>query len=242
MDATKLMVKVAGRATEVASTAHGLPGGGIVVEALLGDLLKIQDEQAQALSRIEKDVQRLVGEPWLTAQLHLQECLLPDRPVELVVDSLRAASQHLRRAFAMHQKGGLPAAYAAFDLAIVLALLSDREASCFYARASVTAMTDAVNAAERAHKTASPRSRREKGYYIPVPGLAEEWLSMARSAELLCTDFSWLKDEHDRLLQGGPQDAVDDVRLRDRKNGIADPWWMPASRWAGTGWDAYDIS
>ena len=69
MDVLELSAKVAGGAVGATLTAHGVPGTGPAVEALLTSLLGIQEEQAAAVERIDAAVQRLVDGPWRTAGL-----------------------------------------------------------------------------------------------------------------------------------------------------------------------------
>ena len=55
MNLPELSTKVAASATNAALMAHGIPGGGPVVEALLTTLLQIQDEQSEAIRRIRRE-------------------------------------------------------------------------------------------------------------------------------------------------------------------------------------------
>jgi hypothetical protein len=132
MDVIDLTIRLASNAADVVAKGHGIPLGGAVFEALMRDLLQVQDEQTQTLLRIERDVERLIDGPWQTARLYLHECLLPGRSVDQIRESQRQAAKYLHQA--LGQQRGFPAAYAAFDLAIVLAALGDAEGSRFYAR------------------------------------------------------------------------------------------------------------
>jgi hypothetical protein len=134
-----LAVRVASRAVDAAA----FPGAGLVVESLLRDLLQLQDEQAQTLSRIERKVQRLIEGPWRTAHLRVREALLPGRSPEQVADCLNRASDDLRQALGL-QPDGFAGAYIAFDLAVLFAVLGDKVTSRFYAHESIRIATDEV--------------------------------------------------------------------------------------------------
>lgn len=142
MDVTDVAIRMAGSAATAVAAGHGLPVGGAVFEALIRDLLQVQDEQAQTLLRIEQGVERLIDGPWRTAKLYLQECLLPGRSASQIQEAQRKAAECLREA--LGQQRGFPAAYSAFDLAVVLAALGDAEGSRFYAKLSLTSASDAV--------------------------------------------------------------------------------------------------
>ena len=139
-----LAIRVAQGAAEALAAGHGLPGAGPVVEALVRDLLQVQDEQAQTLSRIDENVQRLLDGPWRTARLYLNESLLPGRSAKQVQAALRQAAEHLRQALGLQSPRSFGAAFVAFDLAVVLAALGDHDASRLYVRTAITAATDEV--------------------------------------------------------------------------------------------------
>jgi len=199
MDVADLTLRLAGRAADMVAAGHGLPGGGAVLEALLRDLLQVQDQQAQTLGRIEQDVQRLIEGPWRTARLHLEECLLPGRSIKQIEASQRQAAQYLREAIGVQR--GFGAAYAAFDLSIVLAALGDERASHLYAKEAIIAASDALVDMEReitrqvsADNDASAITRRWRSIQRamqprpePKPEL-REWLLLAIAIEPICGD------------------------------------------------------
>jgi hypothetical protein len=99
-----------------------------VTEALLRQLLLVQDEQAAALSKIEKDVQRLIDGPWETARLYISEATLRGLPSNEVREKLNLAAQQLRTAIPLQEEKTFSRAYVCIDLAIVLTMLRDNAA------------------------------------------------------------------------------------------------------------------
>ena len=72
MDLYELSAKVGSQSAGALLTASGVPVAGPVVEALLNELLGVQNRQAEAIERIDANVQRLVEGPWKTARLYLR--------------------------------------------------------------------------------------------------------------------------------------------------------------------------
>ncbi|MCA0323965.1 MAG: hypothetical protein LCH60_15675 [Actinobacteria bacterium] len=142
MDLGKLAVRLASNAADLTASSHGIPGAGPVVEALLNDLLALQDEQAKTLARIERDVKRIIAGPWRTARIHLQHSLLPGQTVEEMQSSRREAARYLMEAVGMQE--GFGAAYANFDLAVVLYSLGDVRRGDHHAREALGEATAAV--------------------------------------------------------------------------------------------------
>jgi len=236
MDVRNLAAVVGGRAAEIVGSSHGVPGTGAVVQALLSDLLVVQSQQARTLSRIEKDVQRLLDGPWRTAQLHLRESKLPGRSPAQVVKSLEAAAQQLRQGLAL-QSGDFAAAYVAFDLAVVLAALHDRQASTFYAKVAITSASDPfarrIEEMINRHFGLTNRPIRSKlrdlhDYFKPVGQHPDvrEWYLLAVAVEPLCGQ-QVIADQVGRLTYGHVS-ACDYVR--DHDPDLCDtprPAWLP---------------
>ena len=139
MDVLELSAKVAGGAVGATLTAHGVPGTGPAVEALLTSLLGIQEEQAAAVERIDAAVQRLVDGPWRTAGLLIEEARLPDRTAKEVRRYLQEAASKLRDAIPLQEEASFGRAYVCLDLSIVLYLLGDASGAALYARQAVIA-------------------------------------------------------------------------------------------------------
>jgi hypothetical protein len=200
-----LAVRVASRAADAAAAAHGVPGAGLIVESLLRDLLQLQDEQAQTLSRIERNVERLIEGPWRTAHLRVRESLLPGRSPEQVADYLNRASDELRQALGL-QPDGFAGAYIAFDLAVLLAVLGDDEASRFYARESIRVasneiirLSDEIMAGVQmsVHQPVRGRVRRlQSALSRPEPRPSgREWYLLARAIEPLCGERCLIEEQ-----------------------------------------------
>ena len=235
-----LAVRVASRAADAAAAAHGVPGAGLVVESLLRDLLQLQDEQAQTLSRIERNIERLIEGPWRTAHLRVRESLLPGRSPEQVANYLNRAADELRQALGL-QSDGFAGAYIAFDLAVLLAVLGDDEASRFYAEESVRVATDEliglgreidIEVMRNINEPFRGRVRRlQSALNRPQPRpIGREWYLLARAIEPLCGE-RFLIEEQLRMVPLGLSSvrlAVDhDPVLR----GLPRPSWLdPGSR------------
>jgi hypothetical protein len=140
MDIVDLSIKVVAQAASKPLQAHGIPGGAIITEAFLRQLLLVQDQQAEALSRIDKNVQRLIDGPWRTARLYVDEAAVEGLPAAVVHQKLSLAAQQLRIAVPLQEDRAFGRAYACIDLAIVLTMLRD-DAAVLYARQAMAAAT-----------------------------------------------------------------------------------------------------
>jgi hypothetical protein len=143
MSIVDLSIKVAAQAADKVALAHGIPGGGVVTEAVLRQLLLVQDEQAAALSRIDENVQRLIDGPWKTAKLYISEAALQGLTSEEVRGKLKLAAEQLRTALPLQEERAFGQAYVCIDLAIVLTMLRD-DAAVIYARRAMKAATDVL--------------------------------------------------------------------------------------------------
>jgi hypothetical protein len=212
-----LSIKLAGRAADVAALAHGVPipgVAGLATEALLRDLLAVQDEQAERLRRVEADVERLLSGPWRTAQLHLREALLEGRSRDEVIRSLDRAGSSLREALSVESERTLSRAYVAVDLAVVLAMLRDPEASRMYARESLATATDMLRDANDkwtdthlryslgagVRKFAKSRMSNPGQGSIVLASLALDWYRLALAVESLSGDRAFVIAEFTRGL------------------------------------------
>jgi hypothetical protein len=117
----------------------GIPAGDTAIEALLRAVLDIQDEQSQALARIDENVQRLVDGPWNSAWMYIREASLPGSDVEERRMKLEHASEKLHEAVPLQAERSFGRAYANLDLAVVLHILNDIPASRLYAHNAVDA-------------------------------------------------------------------------------------------------------
>jgi hypothetical protein len=127
----ELTVKVAAAAVQSASP---IPGSDALTEAILRDLLNVQDEQLIRLERIEGDVARLVDGSWQTGRRYLREAALPGRTSAQVKDSLEHAKEHFTEAADLQPAESMRRSTVLLDVALVCMLLNDRQLSAFYAR------------------------------------------------------------------------------------------------------------
>jgi hypothetical protein len=118
---TELVADVAGSALQ----AQGIPFGSDVIEPLLKKLLNVQDEQAEAITRIDANVQRLIDGPWETARSYIEEASLAVVTPEEREDKLKSASAELHRAIPLQPEDSLQRAYACINLALVERMLGD---------------------------------------------------------------------------------------------------------------------
>ena len=88
--AVKVVADVAG--------AIPIPGTWARLEALLCELLQIQDHQMALLTKIEAEVQRLVDGPWRTGRRYLREAALPGRNAQQIDQALSRAMEFFRQA------------------------------------------------------------------------------------------------------------------------------------------------
>src|ERR1700741_2828416 len=143
MTGKDLTIRVATTAMDVAGGAYGMAGIGAALNPLIQDLLHLQDEQVQAVRRIEMGVQQLLDAPWKNAKFHLEECSLPGRSPKEIKLSLQKAADKLLEARSHHQRG-FAEAYVLYDLAVVSVLAQDNIKSRHYAEMSAEAATNTV--------------------------------------------------------------------------------------------------
>lgn len=122
-------------AAKIAGQAYGsvVPFSGPAVEALLSDLLGVQDEQLVLLKNLETSVQRLADVPWISARIHLEDAAIPGRRPEDVRRSLEQAAEKLHDAIPSQPNESPHKADARLMLSIVFAALRDYPASKYHA-------------------------------------------------------------------------------------------------------------
>lgn len=169
-------VDVAGVAIQIAAQAssQAVPFSGPVIEAVLKDVLDLQDEQVARLEAVEGGVQRLLDGPWKAGRLRLDEAALPGRPLEARRALLTGAADAFRDAIALQPDPSWRRAQACLDLAMTLALLGDRPGEQHYAvqgylsaRETLWVLTNGDQAPRRKREWESnPKSRRafDDGY------------------------------------------------------------------------------
>jgi hypothetical protein len=128
MDFRAVAAKIAGQAY-----SSVVPFSGPAVEALLSDLLGVQDEQLVLLKNLETSVQRLADVPWLSARIHLEDAAIPGRRPEDVRRSLEQAADKLHDAIPSQPDESPHKADARLMLSIVFAALQDYPASKYHA-------------------------------------------------------------------------------------------------------------
>ncbi|MFJ8962423.1 hypothetical protein ACIRG5_23830 [Lentzea sp. NPDC102401] len=236
MSVVDTAIKLSAQAVDVASSGHGLVGP--VVELFLRNLVEVQDEQSTLLRKIDQNVQNLVDGPWRTARLHLGECLLPARTPEQVTESQRLAANYLREAVGI--SNGLGAAYAAFDLSVLLAAQGDLDASRFYARQSMASAGKAVIEVSTARKPMWKRSLEKEMIGVLLLTLFEkrpleyrEWLVLAASLGDLC-GLDFMRQEMARFPQIArvdlyhDWDGIAEFGQLEKPSWLQHPW-RPAS-------------
>jgi tetratricopeptide (TPR) repeat protein len=134
-----LSTKIAAQAGGQALLSVGVPGGAALIEALLGSFLHVQDDQAKALSRIDRKVQLLLAQPVRTARMYIEEASLPGSAAEQKRAKLLEAASELRRAIPLQPDRTFARAYTSLDLAIVLMMLGDSAAAAYYAEHAIEA-------------------------------------------------------------------------------------------------------
>jgi hypothetical protein len=147
MGVAELTAKVVAQAAGGAMTSAGIPGGAEaaeVIEPLLDELLHVQDEQAEAIARIDANVQRLIDGPWETARTYIEEAAVAQVGPEERADKLRNASVALHSAVPLQPDGTLQRAYACLQLAVVERMLGDVGSSVLQARRALQAATSFV--------------------------------------------------------------------------------------------------
>jgi hypothetical protein len=217
MGMADLSTKVAAQAGGAALASQGVPGAASVVEHLLRELLQVQDEQAEAIARIDASVQRLVDGPWETAKGYIEEAAWPNLTTSERRKKLRHASVELHRAVPLQPDATFQRAYACFDLALIERVLGDKGSSVLYARQGLRAATTYVSAETALlKKREEAKLWRSNGLFFSVfggifPGLStvvgsavtefrlrshgrgfpnvwREFITMEKSAVALCGD------------------------------------------------------
>jgi tetratricopeptide (TPR) repeat protein len=183
-DAAVLAGRVVAQAVGQALLSVGVPGGDAVIEALLGELLGVQDDQAAAVGRIDRAVQLLVDEPWKTARGLIREASLPGSAMNDRRTKLLEAASALRRAISLQPERSFAQAYASLDLAIVLRMLGDLPASQFHAEEALVAAAGYLR--DVADWALADRARAQQQSQLPewrqVLGAASEYLRTGRPA------------------------------------------------------------
>jgi len=133
VDAREVTAKCLGVGAQVA--AHGLPVGP-VVEAVVLDILGVQDEQSQVLEEISRDVQQLLTKDRRAGRELLERAAIPGRTAESVTRDLRTAADEFARAAAAARENSFEQATIHFDAALLQLLLGDVPAAGFYVKKS----------------------------------------------------------------------------------------------------------
>jgi hypothetical protein len=116
----------------VSAVAGPLAGG--VTEALLRELLAVQDRQVELILELRADVSLLRNGPWATARMHLQQAAAPGRTAAEIAEYLTLARNSLFEAIPLQYEQTLDRSQVCLDLAMVLRILGDVPGSRTYAR------------------------------------------------------------------------------------------------------------
>jgi len=111
-----------------------VPFSGPAVEALLSDVLVVQDEQVARLRKLEEAAKRLAEGKWKAGRLRLQEASLPRRTVDQRQRLVTGAADNFRDAIELQPEPSFARAQVCLDLAMTLGLLGDVEAMRHYAQ------------------------------------------------------------------------------------------------------------
>jgi hypothetical protein len=187
----ELAVKVASQA----SMAIPLPGAAAVIEALLRELLQIQDQQTEMLAKIEADVQRLVDGPWCTGRRYLREATLPGRSAHQISEALLRALEYFRQAVDLQPGSTFKRATVSLDLAMLCALTGDAELAAHYATESEAEARQALDNSARAAWKKQYGARNE--LRVMAAGLAPE-LAVALGMKKLLEDSENLSMQADQ--------------------------------------------
>jgi hypothetical protein len=204
----ELAVKVAG---EAARSASPIPGTGAVTDALLREVLNVQDEQVVRLERIEGDVARLVDGPWQTGTRYLREAALPNRTGDQIRKALEQAKDYFTEAADAQPARSMKRSTVLLDLALVCMLLGDKELCSFYAQ---QAGLEAQRAVEQAADMAWRRYRRswfgpkdEEKLVVALRELHGQFEDVRAPAMVLGTNLAGLQPD----LIGGRNELAKDV-------------------------------
>jgi hypothetical protein len=154
-------VDVTGAAIQIAAQAsnQAVPFSGPVVEAVLKDVLDLQDEQVARLEAIESGVQRLLDGPWKAGRLRLTEAALPGCSPEALRALLTSAADDFRDAISLQPDPSLSARAGVLDLSMTLALLDDRPGEQHYAAQGYLTAGGTLWELTNGHQ--APRKKRE---------------------------------------------------------------------------------
>jgi hypothetical protein len=130
VDIQELAIKIA---AEKVAKKIPLPGAGLVTEALLRELLDVQDQQMALLSKIEGDVQRLVDGPWNTGRRYIRQASLPHRSPEQVSQALRQAADCFIHAVDLQPARSFKRAAVCLDVALLSKVIGDTATAEMYA-------------------------------------------------------------------------------------------------------------
>jgi hypothetical protein len=125
---------IAARIAGATVSAVGGPIAGTATEALLRELLAVQDRQIELIAELRADVSLLRRGPWATARLHLEQAASPGRTPAEVTEYLTLARNGLFDAIPLQYEQTLDRSQACLDLAMVLRLLGDIPGSRKYAQ------------------------------------------------------------------------------------------------------------
>jgi hypothetical protein len=128
MNIRALVAKVAGEASGAV-----VPFSGPAAEAVMTELLGVQDEQLEILRELKSTIGRLLDVPWKSARIYMEEAAIPGRSPEQVRQSLEHAAEKLHEAIPTQPDSSPGRADARVMLAIVFAILGDHQASRYHA-------------------------------------------------------------------------------------------------------------
>jgi hypothetical protein len=213
VDVIELSVKLASEAVGAALSAASIPGGAVAAEALLSAVFQIQDQQAQALARIEAGVELLLESPWQTARQYIREAGVQGIGVETRRKKLESAAENLHDAISNQRPRTFGNAYANLDLAIIDYILGNESFSKLYAgdavRSAVGFVQDvAADKVEPPHSSTrvtlrrAQRGLRATASYIGYPTQA----SLVRKVDEEAN--SWLLNIYRELSSVGNAAAI----------------------------------
>src|SRR5579859_4477819 len=93
MNIRALVAKLAGEASGAV-----VPISGPAAEAVMTELLGVQDEQLEILRELKSTIGRLLDVPWKSARIYMEEAAIPSRSPEQVRQSLEHAAEKLHEA------------------------------------------------------------------------------------------------------------------------------------------------
>jgi hypothetical protein len=220
MGATELAVKLTSQAGGAVLSAHGVVGTAGIIEALLGELLQLQADQEIVLTRVDRNVQQLIEGPWETARIYIEEASLATCPRDRRRARISDASHELRKAIPLQPPRTFARAIVCLDLALVLHILDESDASALHAREAaqnaanyVSDLAAGTAIAPLIQELNPSRVQRENLKHAakhlvrakPVSAALNGWGWMAELDEQL---NSWLSEIYSALDQIGQAAAV----------------------------------